>query len=1109
MFGFLKLIAGVAAVVGSFFVPGTWALGAMAISSLLASAGAGMVLSGLGTLLAHDPVNGYATVLRDSKAPWSYLYGYGRPKSSLAYWYAYGDNNQTLDMVIVLSDHPSAIDVNHPPVLQFDTQRVAIDTSKGPPSGSTNPGRWGGVSYSPVNGSSVTIKLNQSGPVQGSIVRSNGVVTVTCPANIPALLVGGIINISHLPEDTTNVAVQTLEGNHQVEQIITQVFGDGGYIVFTYLSGGQDVNIQAAGWVMPVFADYGATVYVEIVDGTQSYASMVANEQQLFWGMQQNIFDVILGSVEAQPTGSGAPLGTLVGAGPWNPACALQGKTAMFLRMQYDQSKYPGGLPQISVLMYGKNNIYDPRTGTYGYTDNAALCIADFLADTTLGFSCAYGTDIPIGSATTPGSLIFAANQCDQSVPLAAGGAEAMYALNGAFSADSMRGEILRNMLTSCAGRLTTFGGQFMIWPGCWNATGGAPAVDLKAIAAGPLKWHPVSSITERYNRSKGTYVSSGNKWQSTSFPAYCQDSMHGYNGPSQYGGDIELAADGGQRRDLEIQLPFTTSASMAQRIAKIYLLRSRWSGGGTFPCNMTAYQYAPMDILSCSQAVLGWNGVLLEVIDARLKAEKASTGKTETVRLLVELDLQQTDSSIYAWSTEEELTAQGYTQTVPPTGQALETYPWPWSPGYVAPLAGDALYPQGPTAPASFGVVATYGADAQGNATAGATLTGYPPASALDTGIAKPSFQATAATGGSLAAGTYVIGLSARDSGSSNYGAADYLNVQVVSIPAAGGAIDISVTWGSGDDGGDLYIAEWNAAGYYTFHWNQFIPSWESTATISSFDQSKPGGPDPDFYRFGVTWMAEIHGGPWANEITSVTPTTVTFGGAGMNANQWAGYTLSLLAKFASGAAVPILNIPIASSTASAGTPAEFTLTIGPNSAGQTLPDLTTLLVPGDLMLIRYNATFTSTGFRDPNIANGYYPSGATGVNLQGLVAIVMTGVDAGDIQPIASVGSDGVTINLVGKWATTPNTGDVVIICDPTEAAEIPSAQIAVPNPATPVNINLNVLNIAGETLLLIVRTKDANGNNCPDNYAAMREVYFFGAGGSTTVSASGAMS
>ena len=164
-------------------------------------------------------------------------------------------------------------------------------------------------------------------------------------------------------------------------------------------------------------------------------------------------------------------------------------------------------------------------------------------------------------------------------------------------------------------------------------------------------------------------------------------------------------------------------------------------------------------------------------------------------------------------------------------------------------------------------------------------------------------------------------MGLSAFDAGGSGYKNAPYFNLIPVSIPSGGnGSIVVTVTWGSGDDGGDLYIA---TASGDAFHQNQTLTTGQASATITTLDQSTPGGPDPLFDHFGVFWQQEIHGGVWAQQVQAdppLTSTPITIAGAGMTTNQWAGYTLSLLAKFDPLVEIPILNMPVASSTASDG---------------------------------------------------------------------------------------------------------------------------------------------------------------------------------------------
>ena len=50
------------------------------------------------------------------------------------------------------------------------------------------------------------------------------------------------------------------------------------------------------------------------------------------------------------------------------------------------------GIPEISFVVQGKNDIFDPRSGASGYSNNAALVIADYLNQPTWGFNAGYGT---------------------------------------------------------------------------------------------------------------------------------------------------------------------------------------------------------------------------------------------------------------------------------------------------------------------------------------------------------------------------------------------------------------------------------------------------------------------------------------------------------------------------------------------------------------------------------------------------------------------------------------------------------------------------------------------------------------------------------------------
>jgi hypothetical protein len=202
----------------------------------------------------------------------------------------------------------------------------------------------------------------------------------------------------------------------------------------------------------------------------------------------------------------------------------------------------------------------------------------------------------------------------------------------------------------------------------------------------------------------------------------------------------------------------------------------------------------------------------------------------------------------------------------------------------------------------------------------------------------------------------------------------------------------------------------------------------------------------------------------------------------------------------------VPVLNLAIVASGASGG--GVFVVTIGPGADGNLPADVSTTLAVGDLLVMRHRATFTATGFSDPNIANEYYPDGATAVEA-GHVAIVLSGADAGDVKTIADVLPDGygryTEFDLAAEWEVTPATGDLVVICAPSGAPPWLSPAMAVRNGSLSVLVaQASVANLEGQAWLFLVRTADRNGNSGPDAAAPMRELYFNGAQGTVVVTA-----
>ena len=1085
------------------------------MGALLIASGAGMVLSGVGTLLAPGPMDGFNTSLRNPVAPRKVIYGRVRTGGTVINIAARGTQNTILDCVVAIASHPCALSLGGEgeaglwPQLFFDQARISIDPAKALPG--AVPGS--GQSFSPGQTNNAQIKSITRSAMNSTNYTGGGLVTVVLSKAIPYLQSSDFVNVQGVNDDLT------LNGRFLVVECLT-TNGTTGYVTsFTYLNGGAPITISNQGNVSTTWADYKDQVVVEYLSGDQKLGET--------FKIMEATTSIIIDDGNGNET---------VTSNPWTKDCSLVGCTAAYIGLAYDPNAsvlvFQQGIPQISFHVRGKNDIFDPRLGpqflsdgsinptSHVYTENPVLCICDFLTTPmeSWGFGYSYGVDIDLDM------IVKQANLCDLQVPLPLPftGTEPMWSCCGQFDCSMSRGEVLKNLLTSCAGRLTEVGGKIFLNVAWWDDNLVIPTVDLLNLSTGPQEWRVTCSPDQLINAVRGTFISTFNSYQVSDFPYFALDGIHGYDPGNlipQYGGDILIAQDAGhERRFAGIQLPFCVSVWQAQRSAKIELMRKRFYGTGVFKLNMGAYIYEPFDICAASFAFFGWFGKILEINNTRLTCTKQTNKNSDDVTLLgVELDFCETDSSIYQFSTEEYLSPEGATMGNWGVANFNENAtPFPWSPGYANPLPGDAI-----GGPATFGLQTVYGVDAAGNASTTIQIKGTPPITP-DLNLSAPELEATASSKpGSMRAGWYGVALSAFNNGEDNHGYTQFLDIIDVYIPADGGAVDYTAIWGSGDDGGALFLAYTGATTgatsvAYVWHFQCTVEpggDQNTSGTITTFNESTPGGPDVCWNNFEVSWSEIIHAGDWADTVHSLTANSITIGGSGMLSNEWAGHTLSLYARaqFQNGLApdvttnpeLLVVNMPVESSTASSG--GLFTMTIGKNKAGVQLPDLTTLINVNDVVVMRMNPIFTANGFSDAQIKNGYYLAGDTD-SAVGDLAVVISGLDYGDVCPIAS--STGTSYTLSKPWAVMPSPGDIVIIVAPSQRPTWSSPKITILNQlAGPSTVSEPQLeNLPYKQYLLTVRTVSAAGKYMPDSDGApMRDIYIAGSGGTRTVTES----
>ncbi len=306
----------------------------------------------------------------------------------------------------------------------------------------------------------------------------------------------------------------------------------------------------------------------------------------------------------------------------WSENHRLRGRACAYVRLQYDSDKFPNGVPNISFLVRGKK-VYDPRTGATAWSANAALCVNDYLTSTRYGLGCNYSAEIDNAA------LIAAANICDESVPLTSGGTEKKYECHGVISTGNAPQDIINSLLTSMAGKAVFAGGKWRILAGAYYTP--TLTFDEDDLRAG-FRVQSLVSRRESFNCIKGLFSSSADNYIPTDFPPIVSDAF--------------IAQDNGEPVYKNIELPFTTSASMAQRLAKIELLKARQQITLTLPLKLHGLQANVGDIVRINNTRMGWSLKPFEVVSMQM-----SLGET----LGVDLELREISTDVFDWSTSEE----------------------------------------------------------------------------------------------------------------------------------------------------------------------------------------------------------------------------------------------------------------------------------------------------------------------------------------------------------------------------------------------------------------------------------------------------------------------
>jgi len=335
---------------------------------------------------------------------------------------------------------------------------------------------------------------------------------------------------------------------------------------------------------------------------------------------------------------------------PGQGTCLQRGRAKVHVWYRYNAplAENPGGafvpfsggrLPKLVFIVTGKP-ILDTRTNTPATgqaLSNSALCVYDFL--TTPAAAGGMGAD---PSTIDLDALNAAANICDEQVTLQyVNQTEPRYSTNGMWESTSTRGQVLKALCDAMAGYVVAPGDLWRVYAG---AFAGASILltddDLRDKIKGDFRL----SARDVCNGVRGKFLpafipvvipnSPPALYQLTDFPPF-QSATY-------------LAEDGGQVIWKDVTLSFCTSLWLAQRLAKIILMRLRFQQTITLPCKLVALRLQAGDTVQFSHPRWFGAGLGTFLVTGLTLVQAIENG---VPTLGVDLVLRQTDPSVYSFT--------------------------------------------------------------------------------------------------------------------------------------------------------------------------------------------------------------------------------------------------------------------------------------------------------------------------------------------------------------------------------------------------------------------------------------------------------------------------
>lgn len=258
-----------------------------------------------------------------------------------------------------------------------------------------------------------------------------------------------------------------------------------------------------------------------------------------------------------------------------------------------DKSKLEGGIPTRVTQVVKGAKVYDPRlddtkggTGahrvndqtTWEWSDNWALIVAHYLVGYKNNDKIVYGVGLNPDDIDWL-QVATMANVSDETVD-----SKPRYRIGGILPTTNDHQSIIGQLEASVGGKVSKVGGKYYIWCPHNDLSSQGTITNAKIVREGGVTFSPTGNISQLFNTARGRFIDPDTLYQPTPYPEIVESAA---------------VAEDTRIRLMERDFSIVQDRSIAERVAREMVRRSRFSATWTLTMGPEGLLYQPFDVVT------------------------------------------------------------------------------------------------------------------------------------------------------------------------------------------------------------------------------------------------------------------------------------------------------------------------------------------------------------------------------------------------------------------------------------------------------------------------------------------------------------------------------